>query len=204
MLTVFDRYFTYLTKCKKPKACTIVLRGASKDILNEIERNLLDAMNVSRNVIFDPRLLPGGGAVEMTIAHALREKSKSIEGVQQWPYRAIADAMEVIPRTLIQNCGGNVIRVLTELRAKHAMGSQFRTWGVDGIRGVIADMKDIGIWEPLTVKTQTIKTALESACLLLRVDDIVSGISKKKAQGGGGPRVEEEPKDENFGDQRDG
>jgi len=110
------RYFTFLTECTSPKACTILLRGPSKDILNEIERNLADAMSVARNVVFYPFLAPGGGATEMAIAVGLHAKSRSVMGVEVWPFRAVADAMEVIPRTLVQNSGGNAIRVLTELR----------------------------------------------------------------------------------------
>ncbi|GAA5835715.1 hypothetical protein JCM11251_007404 [Rhodosporidiobolus azoricus] len=112
-----DDYFTFLTKCQDPKACTILLRGPSKDILHEIDRNLADAMCVARNVVFDPRLAPGGGATEMAISVGLTQKARSIEGVEGWPFRAVAEAMEVIPRTLVQNCGGNAIRVLTTLRA---------------------------------------------------------------------------------------
>lgn len=177
-----DEYFSFIVKCKEPKACTLLLRGASKDVLNEVERNLQDAMNVARNVVFDPRLSPGGGATEMAVAVRLAEKAKSIEGVQQWPYKAVADSLEVIPRTLIQNCGAPVIRVLTQLRAKHASG-EGSSWGVDGEKGVLADMKTYGVWEPMSVKVQTIKTAIEAACLLLRVDDIVSGLAKKSDQG---------------------
>ena len=73
-------------------------------------------MQVARNVMLEPKLLPGGGATEMAMAHALTVKSKSMAGVEQWPYRAVAKAMEVIPRTLLQNCGANTIRVLTALR----------------------------------------------------------------------------------------
>ncbi|KAI9870553.1 MAG: T-complex protein 1 subunit gamma, partial [Watsoniomyces obsoletus] len=98
-----DEYFTFLTKCKNPKACTILLRGPSKDILNEVERNLHDAMSVARNVMFEPAVAPGGGATEMAVSVRLAQKSKSIEGVMQWPYKAVADAMEVITRTLIEN-----------------------------------------------------------------------------------------------------
>jgi len=87
-------------------------------VLNEIERNLQDAICVARNVALEPRLLPGGGAVEMSVSQALVEKSKSIEGIQQWPYRAVALALEVIPRTLAQNCGAKVVRLLTELRVR--------------------------------------------------------------------------------------
>lgn len=111
-----DEYFTFLTKCKDPQACTILLRGPSKDILNEIERNLQDAMAVARNVYFEPRLAPGGGATEMAISVRLAEKAKEIEGISQWPYKAVSDALEVIPRTLVQNCGANPIRVLSSLR----------------------------------------------------------------------------------------
>lgn len=169
-----DEYFTYLVKCKDPRACTIVLRGASKDILNEIDRNLQDAMAVTRNVMFEPSLSPGGGATEMAVSVKLAEKAKTIEGVAQWPYQAVADAFEVIPRTLVQNCGGNAFRALSQLRAKHAEGKH--TTGIDGDTGKLVDMNDYGIWEPEVIKQQSIKTAVESACLLLRVDDIVSGV----------------------------
>ncbi|XP_072917464.1 T-complex protein 1 subunit gamma [Hemitrygon akajei] len=180
-----DEYFAFVTECKDPKACTILLRGASKDILAEVERNLQDAMQVTRNVLLDPRLVPGGGAVEMAVAHTLIEKSKTMTGVQQWPYRAVANALEVIPRTLIQNCGASTIRLLTSLRAKHTQeGCQ--TWGVNGETGTLADMKELGIWEPLTVKSQTFKTAVETAILLLRIDDIVSGHKSKKDNNQGG------------------
>jgi T-complex protein 1 subunit gamma len=160
-----DEYFTFLTKCKDPKACTILLRGPSKDILNEVERNLHDAMGVARNVIWNPKLCPGGGATEMAIAVGLDRRGKLIEGVAQWPYKAVAEAMEVIPRTIIQNSGNSPIKVLTQLRAKHAEG-----------------------YEPIAVKEQSIKTAIESACLLLRVDDIVAAKSAKQVSGpiGGG------------------
>lgn len=107
-----------MDECKSPKACTILLRGPSKDILNEIDRNLADAMSVARNVVFNPQLAPGGGATEMAISVELAKKAKAMEGVAGAPYRAVADALEVIPRTLIQNCGGNAIRVLTELRVR--------------------------------------------------------------------------------------
>lgn len=112
------RYFTFLTECKTPKACTILLRGPSKDILNEIDRNFADAMSVARNVVFDPTLAPGGGATEMAISVGLHAKARSVVGIEGWPYRAVADAMEVVPRTLVQNSGGNAIRVLTELRVR--------------------------------------------------------------------------------------
>ena len=169
------RYFTFLTECTTPKACTILLRGPSKDILNEIDRNLADAMSVARNVFFNPILAPGGGATEMAISVGLHAKARSIQGVEGWPFRAVTDAMEVIPRTLVQNSGGNAIRVLTELRvsaassmvwkvaevssqAKHANGEH--SWGINGETGKIVDMKEYGLYESASVKVRP-------SCLIL-------------------------------------
>jgi len=175
-----DEYFTFMTACKDPKACSILLRGASKDVLNEIERNLNDAMSVVRSVMMDQRLVPGGGALEMALAHALCQKAKStVSGVQQVAYLAVAQALEVIPRTLAQNCGANVLKQITELRAFHAIDPEKNwTMGIDGETGKLVDMKELGIWDPFTVKLQTFKTSIETAILLLRIDDIVSGTKK--------------------------
>ncbi|KAG8990830.1 T-complex protein 1 subunit gamma [Tulasnella sp. JGI-2019a] len=179
-----DEYFALLTQCKNPKACTILLRGPSKDILNEVDRNLADAMSVARNVVFHPYLAPGGGATEMAISVQLAAKARTMEGVEVWPYRAVADSMEVIPRTLVQNAGGNAIRVLTELRAKHANGEH--SWGIDGKTGKIVDMKEYHLYESASVKIQTLKTAIEAARMLLRVDDIVQAKRQERPGGGGG------------------
>ena len=175
-----DEYYSFLVKCRDPKACTVLLRGASKDVLSEIERNLQDALAVTRNVLLEPRMAPGGGATEMAVSVALAAKAKQIEGVEQWPYMAVAQGLEVIPRTLIQNCGGNPLRQVTSLRAEHAAGKT--TYGIDGNTGEIVDMQKYGVWEPEAVKLQSIKTAVESATLLLRVDDIVSA---KRREGNG-------------------
>jgi T-complex protein 1 subunit gamma len=174
-----DEYFSFITECENPKACTILLRGPSQDLLKEVERNLQDAMNVARNVVVNPRLVPGGGATEIALSCKLLEKAKQVEGVAQWPYKAVAKALEVIPRTLVQNCGASTIRLLTELRAKHNNG-EGHTWGIDGNKGKLADMNELGIWEPLSVKLQTIKTAIETASLLMRIDAIVSGLKAGK------------------------
>eukprot|EP00823_Brevimastigomonas_motovehiculus_P001256 TRINITY_DN11767_c0_g1_i1.p1 TRINITY_DN11767_c0_g1~~TRINITY_DN11767_c0_g1_i1.p1 ORF type:complete len:569 (+),score=166.17 TRINITY_DN11767_c0_g1_i1:53-1708(+) len=196
-----DEYFTYLVNCKAPKSCTIVLRGGSKDVLNELERNLQDAMYVARNLMLDNRVLPGGGACEMACSRYLKDKAKSMEGAIQYPYRALASALEVIPRTLIENCGASTIRLMTQLRAEHAEDKKTHI-GIDGVKGAIADMNDIKIWDTLLVKTQTYKTAIEAACMLLRIDDIVSGMSSNKKQGSQAANVEEQ--EETFGDNRDG
>jgi T-complex protein 1 subunit gamma len=179
MRKIGEEYFAFFEECKDPKACTIILRGGSKDVLNEIERNLTDAMLVVRNVVFDPRLLPGGGATEMAVSVGLRKAGLKSEGVQQGPFLAVGEAMEVIPRTLAQNCGVSVIRTVTQLRAKHAAAYEeaekesgegafpICNWGIDGTTGKLVDMEEFGIWEPFSVKIQTIKTAVESACMIL-------------------------------------
>jgi T-complex protein 1 subunit gamma len=121
--------------------------------LNEIDRNLADALAVARNVYFNPILAPGGGATEMAISVGLQARARmSVTGVEAWPFRAVADAMEVIPRTLVQNSGGNAIRALTELRAKHALGEH--SWGIDGETGKIVDMKSYGLYESASVKVR--------------------------------------------------
>merc|ERR1712127_898141 len=121
----------------------------------------------------------------------LRKAGLKLEGVQQGPFLAVGEAMEVIPRTLAQNCGVSVIRTVTQLRAKHAAAYEeaesadgegafpICNWGIDGTTGKLVDMEEFGIWEPFSVKIQTIKTAIESACMILRIDDIVSGSKKK-------------------------
>jgi T-complex protein 1 subunit gamma len=199
-----EEYFAFFEDCEKPSACSILLRGGSKDSLNELERNMHDALGVARNVFSSPMLVPGGGATEMELSVRLHAVAKNVQGLQQKPYKAVAFALEVIPRTLAQNCGGDVVRLLTELRAKHAKDDGV-FYGIDGNQGVITDVRTINVWEPLLVKAQVIKTAIESACMLLRIDDVVSGMKKKEKQSApaAGPEPGQEP-EETFGDARDG
>jgi len=188
-----DDYYSFIEDCKKPKACTVLLRGPSKDVLNEVERNLHDAFAVVRNILLDPRIVPGGGAFEMEISQQLLEKGKLLKGIYQIPYLTCASTFEIIPKTLADNCGVKSIKLITELKAKHSKPNNL-TWGIDGTNGCIADMNDLGIWDPLLVKIQIIKTSIEAACSILRIDDIVSGISKKKDKKG--PQVQQ-PMNEN-------
>lgn len=184
-----DDFYTFIVNCKEPKACSIILRGASKDVLNEVERNLHDALGVARNIMMDPRLVPGGGAVEMAVSRGLAERANAgaVEGPEVGPYKAVGQALEVIPRTLTQNCGANVIRTLTKLRAEHA--EKHINVGINGTTGEVVDMKELGIWDPYAVRLQTINTAVECACLLLRIDDILSGLKKKDKMAPGQARA---------------
>ncbi|BBG95912.1 DNA glycosylase superfamily protein, partial [Prunus dulcis] len=159
-----DEFFAFIVDCKEPKACT-------------------DAMSVARNILKNPKLGPAGGATQLTVSATLKQKSSSVEGIQKWPYEAAAIAFEAIPRTLAQNCGVNVIRTMTALQGKHANGE--KSWiGIDGNTGVITDVKekkiDMGC---LQREGQSFKTAIEAACLLLRIDDIVCGMKKKQPPG---------------------
>uniref|UniRef100_A0A183C235 T-complex protein 1 subunit gamma n=1 Tax=Globodera pallida TaxID=36090 RepID=A0A183C235_GLOPA len=191
---VGDEYFTWITS-EKTTAVTVVLRGPSKDIINEVERNIQDALHCVRNVLTNARVVPGAGALEMALSHALLEKAKSIPGIRAGPYKAVAHALEIVPRTLVQNCGGSsTIRQLTALRAKHAQEPGNWTWGINGQgAGELVDMaasgegQSGGIWDPLSVRLQAIKTAIETAIMILRIDDIVSGTKKRdKDEAGAG------------------
>eukprot|EP01086_Lenisia_limosa_P016367 TRINITY_DN60_c0_g1_i1.p1 TRINITY_DN60_c0_g1~~TRINITY_DN60_c0_g1_i1.p1 ORF type:complete len:501 (+),score=206.64 TRINITY_DN60_c0_g1_i1:144-1646(+) len=169
-----DEYFTFVDECVNPKACTMILRGAGKDVLAEIDRNLQDAMNVVRNVMLDPRLLPGGGAFEIAASMAIAKELGHIDGEEAKAHQALEKSLEIIPTILMKNCGANVIRTLTKIKAQHSESSNF---GVNGKTGKVANMTDLGVWEPFEVKVQAVKTAVESACMLLRIDDVVSGLS---------------------------
>jgi T-complex protein 1 subunit gamma len=120
-----DDYWSFFVKCKDPKACTILLRGGSKDVLNEMSRNLDDAMNVVRALVLDARVLPGGGAIEMALGQELRLEAKKISGVQQRPFEDVAKAFEIIPRLLI-NRHINPYPSLKDPTQHHQFGSTCR------------------------------------------------------------------------------
>jgi len=140
----------------------------------------------------------------MELAHRLQQKAKSIEGLEQLPLKALSYALESIPRNLAQNCGADVVRIITELRSKHSAENGLY-FGIDGNLGKIADMREANVWEPAVVKIQAFKTAVEASAMLLRIDDVVSGLKKKTEKGNA--KVEENPNPEHpetFGDARDG
>jgi len=149
--------------------------------------HVADVMSFACNV-FNLTLVPASGAVEMAISVGLHARARAVTGVEAGPFRAVADALEVIPRTLVQNAGGNVIRALTALRAKHANGEH--SWGIDGETGDIVDMKTYKLYESASVKIQTLKTAIEAARVLLRVDDVVQATRKERRQEQGAPPEE--------------
>ena len=178
-----DEWWSFFDECEDPKACTMLLRGPTKDILLEMFRIMDDALKVAKNLIHEPALVPGGGASEVSVSAHLRKKCGELDSVEQMAYGAAAVAFEVIPRTLIQNCGASPMRVLTELRSIHSSDPSKSTMGINGLTGAIADMAELGVWDSLAVKSQAYKTAFECAISLLRVDDIVSGLIKRDENG---------------------
>lgn len=140
----------------------------------------------------------------MALSAELMKLSKVQEAtVREYPYKAAASALEVIPRTLAQNAGADVIRVMTALRSKHAQGEYY--WGVDGVSGKVIDVRESQIFDSFVVKEQIYRSAIESSAMMLRIDDIVSGVSSKKPGDNGQSREEDGGRDqETFGDNRDG
>lgn len=165
-------YFCKLSKCQNPKAISVILRGPTKDVLTEIERNFMDAVKVARNVLLSPKLVPGGGASEMSMSLCLKNAAESHETEI---FRECSSALRIIPSILSINSGtGICLDVLNELEKKqNAEGPYF---GINGITGDISDMKKI-VLEPLVVKTQCVKSAFEAVMQMVRVDGIIESRS---------------------------
>lgn len=176
--TIGDEYFSFITDCKDTKACTIVLRGPSKDILHEVERNLQDAMNVARNIYTDPSVVPGGGAVEMKLYTKVITSKSGME-TEDCPYSTVPTALKIIPQTLLENAGSNVMHSMSRLELAHVKGEML---AVDGANGSLVTADELGVWEPTRVKSQIFKTAVETAVQILKIDEIVSGTKSKSAQ----------------------
>lgn len=120
----------------------------------------------------------------MEISARINEEGSKYSGIEQLPFKAVGYALEIIPKTLATNCGVDVVKIITELRAKHAVKGN-STFGIDGNAKKITDMSVVNIWEPIAVKNQVIKTAIEASCLLLRIDDVVSGVKRREKQSSG-------------------
>ena len=179
--------WVFVEGCKNPKAVTLLIRGGSQRVVDEAERSVHDAIMVTKDVIEYPYILVGGGAPEAEVAHKLREWSNKLGGREQLAAQKFAEAVETIPLTLAENAGMDPIDTQVELRAKHAEGK--KSVGVDALAGVVADLTPKNIYDPLKVKEQVIKAAVESANMLLRIDDVIaSGKSRMPSPppGGGG------------------
>ena len=178
--------WVFIEGCKNPKAISILVRGGSQRVIDEADRSMHDALMVVKDVIEKPKIVYGGGAPEAFIALKLREWAKSLSGREQLAVEKFADAMESIPLALARNAGMNPIDAITQLRSKQSAGERFT--GVDVVNGKIADFEKLGIIEPVKVKEQIIKSATETANMILRIDNVVasSRSSAPPPQGGMG------------------
>jgi len=167
-----DDKMTFIEGCKNPRSVTILIRGADKRFLDEAERSVHDALCVVRDVVQAPMIVAGGGAPEMEVARALRGYAETLPGREQLAIRSFGEAMEIVPLTLGENAGLDPVDLLLELRTRHEKGEKWA--GVDVFEGKIKDMRDIDVYEPVSVKKQTIKSATEAATMILRVDDVIA------------------------------
>ncbi|HWG91709.1 MAG TPA: thermosome subunit beta [Candidatus Thermoplasmatota archaeon] len=176
--------FTFVTECKNPKAVSILLRGGTEHVVDEIERVLEDALRVVGVALEDGKVVAGGGAPEIEVALQLRKYAASVGGRQQLAIEAFAGAVEIIPRTLAENAGLDAINMLVDLRSAHEKGR--KTHGLNVFDGKVVDMVKEGVIEPLRVKTQALKSATEVAQMILRIDDVIAAKAAPPAPPGGG------------------
>jgi len=181
-----DDKMTFVEGCKNPRAVTILIRGGTERIVDEAERSLHDALCVARDVVEEPKIVAGGGAPEMEVAKALKEYAETLPGREQLAVMCFAEALEAIPTTLAENAGLDPIDIISELRARHEKGEVWA--GVDVHTGKVENMKEVGVFEPIVVKKQIIKSCTEAASMLLKIDDIIaSGKMKAPPMPPGGP-----------------
>jgi len=187
---VGDDKMIFVEKCKDARSVAILLRAGLERMVDEAERAMTDALSVVSDVIENNRIVAGGGAIEVEIAKDLRNYATKVGGREQIAVEAFANAVEVIPRALAENAGLEAIDVLVDLRSAHEkQDGQYK--GLNVFTGKIENTKEKGIVEPAVVKEQAIKSAAESAAMILRIDDVIASTKPKEGPGGkppgGGP-----------------
>jgi archaeal chaperonin len=175
----------YISKCRNPKAVSIIVRGGTEHVVDELERAIHDALMVVSVVVQGKKIVAGGGAPETELSLQLRRYASQQGGRVQLAIEAFAAALEIIPRTLAENAGLDPIDVLVGIRAAHEAGK--KTFGLDAETGKPADMLKAGVVEPLRVKSQAISSAAEAAVMILRIDDIIASSKAAAPEGGGMP-----------------
>ncbi len=175
--------WVFIEGCKNPKAITLLLRGGSQRVVDEVDRSMHDSLMVVKDVIEKPAVVAGGGAPEEFLASQLKEWANKFEGREQLAIKKYAEALEIIPLTIAENAGMDPINTMVTLRAKHSQGKKWT--GIDARNTRVADMFSIDIIEPVAVKEQIIKSATEAACMILRIDDVIA--SSGGRGGGRGP-----------------
>ncbi|MEX0763557.1 MAG: thermosome subunit beta [Nitrosopumilaceae archaeon] len=173
--------WVFIEGCRNPRAVTLLIRGGSQRVVDEVDRSLHDALMVVKDVIEKPAVVAGGGAPEEYLASGLKDWADRFEGREQLAIKKFAEALEIIPLTIAENAGMDPIDTMVALRAKQSQGKKWT--GIDARNTRIADMYLLDIIEPVAVKEQIIKSATEAACMILRIDDV---IASSGAKGGGG------------------
>jgi len=163
---------TFVTGCKDPKAVTMLVRGSTEHVVDEVDRSIEDAIGAVASAVEVGKILPGAGAPEAEVSKQLKEFAEKFSGREQLAIKAFADALEIVPRTLAENAGLDPIDILVQLRAVHEQGKS--TYGINIFEGRIEDAFEYGVVEPLKVKTQAINSAAEAAEMILRIDDVIS------------------------------
>ncbi len=171
----------FVRECKDPKAVTILVRGGTEHVVEEMYRAMEDAVKSLASALESGKVVVGGGATEEAVAKELRKYAEKVGGREQLAINAFANALEEIPRTLAENAGMDPIDILVELRSKHEEGK--KSYGVDVFENKVADMKERGVLEPMKTKMQAIASASEAAEMILRIDDVIAA---KKLEGGSG------------------
>jgi thermosome len=188
-----DDKMTFVEKCKDPHSVAILIRAGLERMVDEAERAMTDALSVVSDVAENNKIVAGGGAVEIEVAKELRKYANKVGGREQLAIEAFADAMEIIPRALTENAGFDPIDVLVELRSAHDKETG-KYKGINVFTGKVENSIDSGVIEPIVVKIQAIKSAAESASMILRIDDVIMSKAPKGGPGGGmpgGPEGEE-------------
>ncbi|RLG32371.1 thermosome subunit, partial [Methanosarcinales archaeon] len=174
----------FIEKCQNPKAVTLILRGGTEHVVDELERGMHDALRVVGVAIEEKKVIAGGGSPETELALRLRDYASTIGGREQLAIEAFAASLEIIPRTLAENAGLDPIDMLVAIRSAHETGD--KNAGLDVMKGKIINMADAGVFEPLKIKTQAISSATEAAVMILRIDDVIASSKSTGGQSPGG------------------
>ena len=169
----------FVSECIDPKAVSILIRAGIEHVVDEAERMINDALSVVKAAVELPFILPGGGASEIELAKRLRTYARSIGGRQQLAIEIYANALEVIPKTLVENAGYNPVDLIVELRSKHE-ADDGASYGINIDKGKPDNMVNLGVIEPLLVLTQAIQSATEVASMILKIDDVIAATSLSK------------------------
>lgn len=169
----------FIQECKNPKSVTLLVRGGTSHVVDEVKRAVDDALGVLAATLNVGKIITGAGSSEIELAMKLKKFSESLSGREQLAVEAFANSMEIIPRTLSENAGLDPIDIITALKEKHDKG--IISAGIDVFEGKIKDAYEMGVIEPLKIKTQAVSSATEVAMMILRIDDVISSEPMQKA-----------------------